>query len=217
MPRKAVREMADKPLIAWTIEAALASEGLERVVVTTEDSEIMEVANRCGAEVPFRRPAEMATDEAPGIDPVLHALRWLEEHDGYLPEWVMLLQPTSPLRTSEDIAAALQIAEREDVDAVVSVTEAAQHPWWMKRIDDDGRLLDWEEAGEATRRQELPDAYALNGAIYLTRRSVLTEYRSWYATRTHAYVMPPERSLDIDTPWDFRLADLVLSDRRGHG
>jgi len=203
-------------MIGWTIEAALSAEGLDRVVVTSEDPEIIEVARACGADVPFVRPAELSEDDTPGMEPVVHALQWLEEEEGYLPDWVLLLQPTSPLRTAGDIDAAIRLAEERGADSVVSVTEAADHPWWTKRLDEQGRLHDFvEQTGGAVRRQELPDAFALNGAIYLARRELLLRERSWYFERTLAYVMPPQRSLDIDTPWDFELADLVLGSRRG--
>ena len=215
VPRKAVLAMAGKPLIGWTIEAALAAEGLDRVVVTSEDAEIIEVARAFGADVPFVRPAELSADDTPGMEPVTHALHWLQREQGYTPDWVLLLQPTSPLRTAGDIDAAIRMATERGADSVVSVTEAADHPWWTKRLDDEGQLHDFvEQTGGAVRRQELPDAYALNGAIYLARRDRLLRDRSWYGERTLAYVMPPERSLDIDTPWDFELADLVLGSRR---
>lgn len=213
VPRKAVRPMGGRPMIAWTLEAALAAGRLDRVVVTTEDAEIAEVARAWGADVPFARPAELAGDDTPGILPVEHALQWLLREQDYAPEWVMLLQPTSPLRSAGDIDAAVALAERRGADAVVSVTEAAHHPWWTKRVTDDGLLEDWAWAGEATRRQDLPGAYGLNGAIYLTRRELLLAGRTWYPPRTHAYVMPPDRSLDVDTPWDFHLCDLVLAQR----
>jgi len=212
VPRKAVKAMAGKPLIGWTIEAALGCADLDRVVVTTEDTEIMEVAERFGAEVPFRRPMALAGDATPGIEPVLHALQWLAEQDDYRPDWILLLQPTSPLRTSGDIGAAIALATERGADSVVGVTEADPHPLWTKAVDDDGLLDEWlPDDGGHTRRQDLPPLVALNGAIYLTRRDVLLDRRSWYGDRTAAYLMPPERSLDIDTPWDFRLADLVLT------
>lgn len=218
VPRKAVRAMAGKPLIGWTVEAALAADRLDRVMVTSEDAEIIAVAREFGADVPFARPAALSADDTPGMEPVIHALSWLEREEGCLPTSVMLLQPTSPLRTADDIDAAIRLADERAADSVVSVTEAADHPWWTKRVDGEGRLHDFvEQAGDAVRRQELPDAFALNGAIYLARRKLLLRDRSWYFERTFAYVMPPERSLDIDTPWDFELADLVLRSRRGRG
>lgn len=201
--RKNVREIAGKPLIAWTIEAALVTSGIDRVVVTTDDAEIAAVAERFGAEVPFLRPAELARDETPGIDPVLHAI-------GTLPGFsrIVLLQPTSPLRRAADIAGALALAA--DGDAVVSVT-LASHADWIFSVDDDGRL-DTGTRPATARRQDIAARYVLNGAIYVSDTATLVESRSFLRAGTRAYVMPPERSIDIDTPLEWRFADLLLSD-----
>jgi CMP-N,N'-diacetyllegionaminic acid synthase len=215
IPRKNLALLAGKPMIAWTIEAALKSPSLTRAVVSTDDDEIAEVAKHWGADVPFLRPAELARDDTPGIEPVLHALRWLAEHESYHPDYVMLLQPTSPLRTTEDIEAAVRLARERGVDSVVSVTEAATHPYWMKRITENGELAELVPTEqEYSRRQELPPAYALNGAIYLIKVDTLMEQHTFYPDRTLAYVMPAERALDVDEPWDLYLADLVLQDKK---
>ncbi len=217
IPRKNITPLAGKPLMQWTIEAALACSRMERVLVSTDDAEIADVAMACGADVPFLRPSELALDETPGIAPVLHAVRWLAERESYRPEWVALLQPTSPLRTADDIRGALALGEGGGAAAVVSVAEAPHHPWWMKRIDDEGRLRPWSEATpQTTRRQDLPPAYALNGAIYLVRRRALLAGESLHPDPTLAHVMPPERSLDVDTPWDLRLANLILGEGGDH-
>ena len=217
IPRKNITPLAGKPLLHWTIEAALACDRIERVLVSTDEPEIADVALACGADVPFLRPAVLASDEAPGIDPVLHAVRWLEEREGYRPEWVALLQPTSPLRSTDDIRGALALGEGRGAAAVVSVTEAAQHPWWMKTMDDGGRLRDWSEVPErAARRQDLPPAYALNGAIYLVRRRALMAQESLAPEPCLGFEMPPERSLDVDTAWDLHLAHLILTERPAH-
>lgn len=204
-----------KPLIAWTIEAARGAKSVERVVVTTDCPGIVEVSRRHGAEVPFMRPAELATDDAPGILPAIHAVEWLEENENYQPDYVAYLQPTSPLRTAEDIDNAMRLAEEKRADGVVSVTEAGQHPLWMKTIDAEGRMADFlPQRQEVVRRQDLPPVYGLNGAIYLVRRDVLLTQRTFYNDRTFPYVMPSERSLDIDTPWDLFLVGLILDHRR---
>jgi len=209
--------VAGRPLIAWTIDVALRSQTLERVVVTTDSPQIAATARECGAEVPFMRPSELAADHTPGIAPVLHAVDWLEQHESYQPEWVMLLQPTSPLRTVEDVDAAVAMASKKDVDAVVSVCEGHQHPYWMKQIGSDGFLTDFLRLERPyARRQDLPPVYALNGAVYLIRRQVLLEQRTLYPARTMALVMPIERSLDVDTLWDLHLVRLVLEERMRH-
>jgi CMP-N,N'-diacetyllegionaminic acid synthase len=218
IPGKNLASAGGRPLIAWTIVAARAAQGVSRAVVSTDSPEIAEVARGLGAEIPFLRPAELATDAAPGMLPILHAIRWLEEQEGYRPDYVMCLQPTSPLRTAEDIDAALALARAKEADAVVSVAPVEHHPFWMKRVSPEGQLSDFMVPERpALRRQDLPLVHALNGAIYLVRREVLLAKQTWYTERTYAYVMPPERSFDVDTPWDLRIVDLLLGDLHGHG
>ena len=217
IPRKNITLLAGKPLIAWTIQAVQLSLQMNRVVVSTEDEEIARIAKQHGAEVPFLRPTELAQDDTPGIAPILHAVKWLEKNEGYLPDLIMCLQPTSPLRSSEDIDAAIELAAQKNADAVVSVMPVDHHPDWMQCVDTDGRLTDFiTHDRPATRRQDLPPVYALNGAIYLGRRTVLLEQESWYTDKTYAYIMPPERSLDIDTQWHLCLADLILKDKMNY-
>jgi CMP-N,N'-diacetyllegionaminic acid synthase len=214
IPRKNVLPLAGKPLIAWTLEAALESRKLDRVIVSTDDAEIADVARAWGATVPFMRPAELARDDSSHIDVVQHALDWLAAHEHSEPEYLLTLQPTSPLRTSEDIDAAIAIAVERDAQAVVSVVNAGTHPFLAKRIMDDGTLEDLvPTSGGYLRRQVLPPAYGLNGAIYLNRSASLRNDGTFLPRGTVAYVMPAERSLDVDTPWDFYLADLILGER----
>jgi len=206
--------LANKPLIEYTIDAAIQSNSINRLIVSTDSPEIAAISQRCGAETPFLRPAEIAQDDTPGIEPVLHALEWLNVSERYEPNFVMLLQPTSPLRTAIDIQAAIQLAKDKNADAVVSVTPVKQHPYWMKAIGDEGTLKDFIlEQPPNTRRQDLPPLYALNGAVYLARRPTLLNHRTFLGPRTFGYVMPPERSIDIDTPWDLHLADLIIRER----
>ncbi len=212
LPGKNIRPLAGKPLIAWTIQAALGCRWLDRVIVSTDDREIAGTARTWGADTPFMRPAELADDATPTIKAVIHAIRWLEENQGYRPDYVMLLQPTSPLRTSSDLEEAIRLAAGKEADAVISVAPVEDHPAWMKVLDSDGRMKDFlPGSGSASRRQELEPVYALNGAVYLTRLELVLEKETWYGDRTLAYVMPPERSLDIDNYLDFQLAELVLS------
>jgi len=217
IPGKNLRIVAGKPLIAWTLEAALRCPLLGRVVVTTESFEIADTARSFGAEVPFMRPAELAQDDTPGIEPVLHAVRWLEAHENYKPDLVMLLQPTSPLRTAGDITAAVELLTEKSPDAVVSISPVDQHPYIMKVVESDGRIRDYAQLDQPPdRRQDFPALYALNGAIYLVRVDVLLERESFFTDMTYGLIMPRERSLDVDTPWDLYLADLILKDRREH-
>ena len=211
IPRKNITLLAGKPLIAWTIEAALQSRGLSRVVVSTDDQEIAEVSKKWGAEVPFMRPTELAQDDSPHVPVLIHAVEWLEEVEGATVDYLMLLQPTSPLRSAKDIDLAIELALDKNADSVISVCEAPVHPYFTRRITSDGRLQKFVQKPDGyLRRQVLPPAYAWNGAIFLIRRDILIEKQTREPERTYAYVMPPERSLDVDTPWELYLADLVL-------
>lgn len=211
IPGKNLREVAGRPLIAWTIAAAKASRLLDRVVVSTDDPDIAEASQRYGAEVPFLRPPEMAADRSPVIEATLHAFQWLELNERYSPMFGMLLQPTSPLRTAEDIDAVIRLADARNADAVVSVSRVGQHPFQLKTINGDGHLTPFMKTDlSESRRQDLPPVVGLNGAIYLVRRTVLMESKTWCPPGALAYVMPVERSLDVNEPWDLHLADLVL-------
>ena len=213
VPSKNVAQLAGKPLIAWTIEAARSARTLRRVIVSTDDNECAAVAQAWGAEAPFLRPAALARDDSPHVDTVVHAIEWLADA-GDRPEFVMVLQPTSPLRTSADIDAAVQLAVARDASAIVSVAEAVTHPFLTVRITEEGRLADFvpKQPGYL-RRQSFPTVYALNGAIYLLRCDGVMRNRSMCPDGTHAYIMPVDRSLDVDTLWDLHVAELILKDR----
>lgn len=211
MPRKNLFPLAGRPLIAWTIDAALQAPSLARVIVSTDSEEIAEAASSLGVPVPFMRPESLAHDDTPGPQVILHAIQWLERH-GDVPDYVVMLQPTSPLRTSGDIEAAIAIARDTAADSVVSVCPCVHHPLWTKRIEDDGTMTDYlPNASQYPRRQDLPPAYALNGALYLVRPQVLTRSGSFYGGRTFPYVMPYDRSIDIDTIEDMRMAEFLLT------
>jgi len=211
VPRKNLRIAGGQPLIAYTFLAARRSRLLDRTIISTDDAEIAAAARLYGVEVPFMRPAALAQDGSHIMDATLYALDWLDRNDGYRPEQVMLLQPTSPFRTEEDIDQAILLALERRAPAIVSVCECHRHPYLAKRIEADGRMRAFIESDfQTSLRQRLPEAYDLNGAIYLVRRDVLLEERSWCPRGTHAYVMPPERSMDIDTLWDLHVADRVI-------
>ena len=212
--RKNIKNLAGKPLIAWTIEVALQNHGLNRVIVSTEDDEIASESIKWGAEVLYKRPLNLAQDDTPHIDVVLHSIHWLDENELWRPSYIMLLQPTSPLRSVNDIDNAIQIAKSHDSNAVVSVCESEHHPYLTKRIREDNTLENFISSDiEYLRRQVLPPAYVLNGAIYLSKRKSIINNHTFIPEDTHAYIMPQERSLDIDSPWDFYLAELILNNK----
>jgi CMP-N,N'-diacetyllegionaminic acid synthase len=217
IPRKNIAPLAGKPLLAWTIQEALKAQFVDRVVVSTDDEEIASVARQWGAEVPFIRPAELAADDTPAIPVLVHAMDWLTSHWSVRWDYVLILQATSPLRTSQDIDRAVALAREKDADAVISMCAALSHPYWAKKITDNCRIVDFLQLGDQyPQRQVLPPLHVPNGAIYLVKPEVLRAKNTLYTERTYAYVMPTERSLDIDSPWDLYVADLILTDRQKH-
>lgn len=200
LPRKNVLLAGGKPLVAWTVEAALSAESVDRVVLSSDDDEIMAAARVAGCEVPFRRPTELANDEASSMDVVLHALHKLPGYD-----YLVLLQPTSPLRTSSDIDAAFRNMRIHDAPACVSVTEVDHSPYWMYRLSDDQRMHNiLSPIPNMSRRQDLPPVYVLNGAIYIAKIEWLMRTRSFIGEETIAYKMSKHASLDIDDIYDFQ-------------
>lgn len=212
--RKNVRDVASKPLIAWTIETAQKSSYIDRLVLSSEDEEIIEVAKSWRCEVPFQRPIELAQDDTPGILPVIYVLEQLAQH-GSRYDYVALLQPTSPLRNVDDINGCLKQCIDECSNACVSVCEAEQNPYWMYLVDRNRRMRSLLNSAEAIpRRQDLPMVYALNGAIYVARCEWLLQNKTFLTDETTAYLMPKERSLDIDTELDLIIAEIILQDKR---
>ena len=215
LPRKNVLEVGGKPLIAWSVEAGLASAHVDAVVVTTDDAEIAEVARAHGAEVPFLRPAELALDTSPSIDAVLHALDALVA-DGREFDYLALLEPTSPLRAPGDLDRAIELlaANEAETDAVVSVGEVhMEHPSIVKRIAH-GRLEPYvPESVKVTRRQELGRAYFPYGVIYLSKVSSLRETRSFYPERTIPMLIERWQNYEIDDVYDMVCVDAILSYR----
>jgi CMP-N,N'-diacetyllegionaminic acid synthase len=215
VPGKNIRPIAGKPLLAWTIDAALACrDSLYAVILSTDDEEIASLGQQCGADVPFIRPANLASDAAGSLGVVQHATRFIESRDGVQMDWILLLQPTSPLRVAADIRGALDLADESHCDSVIAVTESPIHPVYIKKINADGLLGPFVfDEPEGLRRQDVtPPAFIRNGALYLTQRNVLMERNSIYGKRIRPYVMPAERSVDIDSPLDFRFAELLLSE-----
>ena len=210
LPRKNVLSLGGRPLISWTIQAALASAYLDRVVASSDDREIMETARKWGAEVPFTRPAELAGDETASIDVVLHALD--QVGNGY--DYVVMLQPTSPLRTVGDIDACVSKCLDSGAPACVSVCEASKSPYWMYTFDSRERFRPVIQGLELiTRRQDIPPVYSLNGAVYVARTDWLRKAGQFITPETVGYVMPHERSLDIDTALDLRICQILVSEK----
>ncbi len=210
LPYKNVRPLLGKPLIAWTIEEAKKSKYLDRVIVSTDSEEITEISAKYGAETPFLRPKELATDEVQGIDVVLHAINWFR-NIGELYDLLILLQPTSPLRAPEDIDKAIKLLFLKNARAVISVSKVTHHPYWVNTLPDDGCMRDFiRKEAVNNNRQQVPDFYALNGAIYVAFCNYILERKSFHGQGTFAYIMPEGRSVDIDSEGDFKLAEIFM-------
>ena len=211
LPDKNILLLAGKPLIAWTIMAALNAPEIDRVIVSTDSEQIADVAREWGAEVPFSRPSELSTDDAKGIDVVFHALDWLAGQ-GESVGLLILLQPTSPLRTADDIHKGFQVFQRgEDVRAVVSVARPSHHPLWANTLPDNGWMGEFIRPDVLNRnRQDLPAYYELNGAIYIAEPDYLRQKDSFISDSTFALIMEPDHSVDIDSKMDLVVAEQLI-------
>lgn len=203
---KNIKLLSGKPLITWTIDAAKQAKCIDRIIVSTDDPEIKEVAEQCGLEVPFLREAKFATDHSPSIDLALDAAQKLPGFD-----WLLLLQPTSPLRTSSDIDGIFKFCQDHKASSAVSVCKSSWHPYWMYQKDKYFSLQPFiSDRPEITRRQDLPKAYCVNGALYLAKVDWLFKHRSFIAPDTLGFSMPLDRSADIDTIHDWNWAEYLI-------
>ncbi|MBI5518592.1 MAG: acylneuraminate cytidylyltransferase family protein [Desulfovibrio sp.] len=208
VPGKNIRPLCGLPLIAWSIREGLRSACIDRLVVSSDDENILAVARAHGAETPFVRPAELARDDTPGVDPVLHAVEALKP-DAY--DYVVLLQPTSPLRTVEDIDGCIAACLDGGHPCVLTVTEPDKSPYFMFNMDADGLLSPLiPQERYHTRRQDLPRVFAPNGAVYVADCAWLARTRSYLTPETRGFEMPKERAQDIDDLLDFDICELLL-------
>ena len=218
VPGKNLKLLAGQPLLAYTIDAANNCAALDRVILSTEDEAIAAAGRAMGCEVPFTRPAELSRDDTPHLPVVQHAAAWMRDHANYTFDAVMVLQPTSPLRTSTDIAAAVALLESTGADSVLSVSEVPvhSHPSRTLRLDASDQAVLFA-TGEPVRkrinrRQDLPPAWLMNGAVYACRTAVLfASEPSLYGDRVVAYRMPHERSSSIDDMDDWAAAERLLA------
>jgi CMP-N-acetylneuraminic acid synthetase len=212
IPRKNIKDLCGKPLLQYTAEAALSSTLLTKVILSTEDKEIAEVGKRCGLEVPFLRPVELAGDETPTLPVVQHALQWFEDRKEHF-DAVCLLQPTNPLRGADIIDACIKQLEESGADAVVTVlpVPAEYNPHWVYFQGDYGHLyLSTGEKTPISRRQDLPAAFHREGSVYVIHYKVVMQKSSLYGDRLIGFPIDPENSVNIDTPEDLRRAELLL-------
>lgn len=214
IPKKNIKDLCGKPLIQYTIEAAKKSKYIDRVIVSSDDSEILNTVKNVGIDIPFIRPNEIAKDDTPSMDVIMHCLEWLKRNEEYIPKYICLLQCTSPFRNEQHIDEAIEKMISENGSAIVSVCESEVSPYWMKKIEN-GKLIDFINNNETYyRRQDLPKVYQLNGAIYISEINNLIKNRKWYTDNTLGYVMDSASSIDIDTALDFKLAEIIMKEEK---
>jgi len=212
IPRKNIKNLAGKPLIAYTIDAGLGCTFIDDLVVSTDDEEIALIAKSCGAQVPFIRPLELAQDDVRQIDSVLHAIDYMENKHQIKYDWIVLLQPTSPFRTAEDINKAFELMAKEGAESVISFSPVENHhPYHMYSVEHGHPkpIIDFKRNN--MQRQNLPNVYIVNGAIRISARDYVVGHKSFFSDNSCAYVMPRERSVNIDDPFDWEIAEFMVS------
>ena len=206
LPNKNILDLAGKPLIAWTIEAGLKSKYIDKLIVSTDSKKIVEISKQFGAEVPFIRPRYLSNDIADSVSVLKHSIEFLEEKYDY----IMLLQPTSPLRTVKDIDGAIEQLDNE-FKAVISVSEENHSPLWSNILPDNLSMKNFiRDEIKNKRSQDLPTYYRLNGAVYISEISYFYNNNGFVGQNTKAFIMSSKHSVDIDNEFDFKLCEILI-------
>lgn len=212
VPRKNIKVLCGKPLIAYTIEAALKTKDIDRVIVTTDSNEIANIALEYGAEVPFIRPSYLATDDSLACDVYLHAVEYMRDNEGIDISSFLVLLPTAPFRDSNDIEDALNIFRKTNSETLISMTEAEVPASWYYTMTSDGKIINagFDRINCLQNRQRNAQYYIPNGAIYILNYELLKLKRTYYSDNTTAYIMKRSKSVDIDTLEDFQYAEYLM-------
>lgn len=213
IPKKNIKLLNGVPLITYTLQEAKKSRYISRVVVSTDDKEIADVAIHFNGEVPCLRPKELATDTASTVDSIIHMIDYLKERENYIPDYICLLQCTSPFRTYEDIDKSIEKLLVSEFDGIISVCEAETNPYWTNIFEKDKLKYFIEEGKNITRRQDLPNVYRYNGAIYIIKTDIFMREKAFETDNITGYVMSNENSIDIDTMTDFKIAEILMKER----
>ncbi|MFA4829126.1 MAG: acylneuraminate cytidylyltransferase family protein [Thermodesulfovibrionales bacterium] len=213
LPGKNIKKLSGKPLIAYSIEQAKGAKYVDRIIVSTENREIVDIARRYGAEVPFMRPKKLATDDCSIIDVLLHAMDWMENKGKCKFDILVLLHATAPLRTIEDIDNSIKLLVDKKADNVFSVSDAYRNPYFnMVEVSDDNKVR-LVKKGKFVTRQSAPPVYDMNSSIYVWWKDIFLKKKGLFLKKTRIYVMPRERSVDIDEPLDFKIAEMLLKEK----
>jgi len=212
LPKKNIKILGEKPLIAWSIEAGLKSKLINKVIVTSDNNEIIDISRKYGAEIPFIRPSDLASDTATTRDVLVHAINDFSfKGENY--DYIVLLQPTSPFRKVSDIDAAILKAIENPVDMVVAVKETNSNPYYVLFEDDENGYLRKSKDGDFSRRQDCPKVYEYTGSIYVIKVSSLLENESLAFNRVEKYLTEDIHSIDIDNLLDFQYAEFLLENK----
>jgi len=210
LPGKNIKNLHGKPLIAYTIEQAKNSKYIDRVIVSTESLDIAAIARKYGADVPFMRPKKLASDKSSIFNVLLHAIKWMEEKEKYSFDILALLHATAPLRTIEDIDNSIKLLVDKNADNVFSVTEAHRNPYFNMVEISKGGKVGLVKKSRFINRQSAPKVFDMNASIYVWWKDILMKKKSSFLRSSHIYVMPKERSVDIDDEMDFHFAEFLF-------
>lgn len=216
VPGKNIRALGGRPLIHWTIEAAMRADHIDQVVLSTDDEGIAALCRPMGVEIPFMRPAELAQDNSLAIDTYVYTMNRLFQEGRYDQDEFVVLLPTVPFRNAADIDGGIELFRDKQADSVISCTQLSHPVDWVFSLDAEARIRrdEGKEGKRLINRQDVTCSYIPNGGVYVFRHSLLESKRSYYFDRTFAYVMPQERSLDIDTEQDFMFASFLCESGR---
>lgn len=213
VPRKNIKKIGDIPLIAYKINAAKKVSLSKRIIVSTDDEEIAEVALSYGAEVPFLRPQELATDTASSVDVVEHVLKWVSKNDDKSYDYVCLLEPSSPFATADDLEKALKLIISKDADTLLGMKEVDVSSKYIHTLDSNGGLSEFYNAlktMKSVRRQDQEKEYTMNGCMYIARVDYFLQTKSFHSEKSLPYIMPPEKSIEIDSMNDYMYACFLV-------
>jgi CMP-N,N'-diacetyllegionaminic acid synthase len=213
IPQKNIKLLCGKPLIAYSIAQALKINSIDRIIVSTDDEEIAQISKNFGAETPFIRPSHLSQDESSTLDVLLHTIEWCKKYENLSYDIILLLHANAPLRNLEDIQKCIEILVDQNADNVFSVTPASNNPYFnMVEIKKNNNVSLIKE-GNFFSRQSAPPVYDMNSSIYTWWEDKLVEKKSIFLPKTRIHIMPRERSIDIDEPLDFRIAEMIMKER----
>lgn len=215
VPGKNIKKLNGEPLISYSVKEAKKSKYIDRLIVSTDDENIANVVLKYGVEVPFMRPKELAQDNSLAIDNYIYTINRMEKEFNYKVDAIAIFQPTSPLRTVQHIDEAVKLFINKNSDSVVSVCEVEHSPYWYKNMNNKNILSDFISCENSNaNRQELPKVYRPNGAIFIFKRELIMNLKTYYTQNSYGYIMSQEDSVDIDTPLDFKIAEVIINERK---